>query len=113
MPSAVRHPPSAIWHPEHPVSKDLTATIELVKRRRLMCFDRKDGKELWSRVVAFDKVMPTHKSNPYGGTTPAADGKRVVVWHSSAGLYCYDFAGKEIWKRDLGEFRHRWGYGPS
>ncbi len=83
------------------------------KRRRLMCFDRKDGRELWSRVVAFDKVMPTHKTNPYGGTTPVADGKRVVVWHSSAGLYCYDFAGKEIWKRDFGEFRHRWGYGTS
>ncbi|HCO27146.1 MAG TPA: serine/threonine protein kinase, partial [Gimesia maris] len=44
---------------------------------------------------------------------PAADGKRVVVWHSSAGLYCYDFAGKELWHRSLGEFEHIWGYGAS
>ena len=37
----------------------------------------------------------------------------MVVWHSSAGLYCYDFEGEELWKRDLGEFRHEWGYGTS
>ena len=83
------------------------------RQRGVICFDRRDGKELWSRTVEFDKVMPTHKTNPYCGTTPATDGKRVVVWHSSAGLYCYDFAGKELWKRSLGEFRHRWGYGTS
>jgi outer membrane protein assembly factor BamB len=83
------------------------------RRRALMCFDRENGRELWSRTVEFDKVMPTHKTNPHGGSTPTADGKRVVVWHASAGLYCYDFAGKQLWKRDLGEFRHRWGHGTS
>ncbi len=57
--------------------------------------------------------METHKTNPFGSTTPAADGERVVVWHSSAGLYWYDFEGKELWKRDLGEFQHMWGYGSS
>lgn len=57
--------------------------------------------------------MPTHKTNQYGGTTPAADGKRVFVWHGSAGLYCYNFNGAELWKRDLGEYRHMWGYGTS
>lgn len=83
------------------------------RRRALIAFDRRDGAELWSCTVEFDRVMPTHKTNPYCGSTPAADGKRVVVWHASAGLYCYDFDGKELWKRDLGEFRHRWGYGTS
>ena len=83
------------------------------KQRSLYCFDRKDGKKLWSRTVTFGEVMPTHKKNPYCGTTPVSDGKRVVVWHASAGLYCYDFKGKELWKRDLGEFRHKWGYGTS
>jgi outer membrane protein assembly factor BamB len=36
-----------------------------------------------------------------------------VVWHGSAGLYCYDFSGKELWSRDLGDFKHIWGYGAS
>jgi len=83
------------------------------KRRSLCCFDRLNGKLLWTRTVTHDEKMPTHGTNPYGGSTPAADGKRVVVWHASAGLHCYDFEGKQLWSRDFGEFRHRWGYGTS
>ncbi len=83
------------------------------KERRLHCLDAASGKQLWVQTVSFDKVLPTHETNLYAGTTPAADGKRVVVWHASAGLYCYDFAGKELWNRQLGEFRHLWGYGTS
>jgi len=82
-------------------------------KRSLLCFDRKTGKQLWEQTVSFGKDMPTHKTNPFGSSTPATDGKKIVVWHSSAGLYCYDFEGKELWKRDLGEFKHMWGYGTS
>ncbi len=82
-------------------------------KRSLYCFDRKDGRELWVRSVNFDKDMPTHKTNNYCGSTPVADGKRVIVWHASAGLFCYDFAGNELWNRNLGEFQHQWGYGVS
>ena len=83
------------------------------KQRTLYCFDRADGKELWSQTVMFDKKMPTHQTNPYCGTTPACDGEHVVVWHGSAGLYCYDLEGKQLWARELGEFEHMWGYGSS
>lgn len=83
------------------------------KRRSLYCFDRKDGKQLWVKTVEFGKAMPTHDTNPHSPSTPASDGKVVVVWHSSAGLHCYDFEGKELWSRDLGEFEHMWGEGPS
>jgi len=84
-------------------------------RRSLYCFDRKSGDQKWVKTVDFGKSMPTHKTNPHCSSTPAADAgtKRVVVWHASAGLYCYDFTGEQIWKRDLGEFRHHWGYGGS
>lgn len=83
------------------------------RQRSLYCYDREDGRRLWVRTVEIDAVMPTHKANPYCGSTPAADGQRVIVWHASAGLYCYDFAGEELWKREFGEFRHQWGYGTS
>ena len=65
------------------------------------------------RTVEFPSVEPTHKSNPYCASTPVADGARVVVWHGSAGVFCYNFAGKELWKKDLGEVRNEWGYGSS
>lgn len=83
------------------------------KQRSLYCYDRITGKQLWKQTVDFGRKMPTHKTNPYCGSTPAANGERVVVWHASAGLHCYDFAGTPIWSRDLGEFRHIWGYGTS
>ncbi len=83
------------------------------KQRSLYCFDAENGKRLWVRTVELDKVMPTHKTNPYGGSTPVSDGRRVVVWHASAGLHCYDLDGQPLWSCDLGEFRHMWGYGTS
>lgn len=83
------------------------------RKRSLLCFDRRDGKLLWTRTVAHDQVMPTHQTNPYCGSTPVANGQCVVVWHGSAGLVSYDFEGREQWKRDLGEFRHIWGYASS
>ncbi|MCH5376414.1 MAG: PQQ-binding-like beta-propeller repeat protein [Planctomycetes bacterium] len=81
--------------------------------RSLYCFDAMTGKQRWVRTVTIDKTMPTHKTNPYCGSTPASDGRRVVVWHASAGLHCYDLDGRPMWSRDLGEFRHMWGYGSS
>ena len=66
-------------------------------KRSLFCFDRKSGEQLWVRTVEFGEKMPTHKTNQYCGSTPASHGKRVIAWHNSAGLYCYDFSGKELW----------------
>ncbi len=83
------------------------------RQRSLYCFDADSGEQLWVRTVPFDKVLPTHETNLYAGTTPVADSERVVVWHASAGLWCYDFSGKELWSCQLGEFRHTWGYGTS
>jgi outer membrane protein assembly factor BamB len=81
--------------------------------RRLHCFDRKDGKQLWVKEVPFAEKEKTHQTNPFGAATPAADGENVVVWHGTAGLYCYDFKGTELWKADLGPVGHVWGYGSS
>jgi len=48
------------------------------------------------QTVEFPIVEPTHQSNPYCGSTPVADAARVVVWHGSPGVFCYDFDGKEL-----------------
>jgi outer membrane protein assembly factor BamB len=41
------------------------------------------------------------------------DGERVIAFFGSAGLFCYDIEGKELWRRDLGKQAHIWGYGAS
>ena len=91
----------------------VTCAEDQGKLRGLYCFNRADGSVRWKQVVDFGKVMPTHETNPYCAPTPVTDGKRVVVWHGTAGLFCYDVDGVELWRRDLGEFRHEWGYAAS
>jgi len=83
------------------------------RQRSLHCYDRSSGELRWERTVQFDGNEPTHGTSHYGGSTPAADGERVVVWHSSAGMHCYDYEGNPLWSRDLGTFVHIWGYGAS
>ena len=90
----------------------ITAADEKGRKRSLLCLDRKTGAILWTKSVACPDE-PTQQDNPYCGSSPCADGERVVVWHSSAGLHCYDFEGKPLWSRDLGRFDHMWGYGSS
>ena len=90
----------------------LSSATQDGQKRSLLCFDRANGKQLWERTVAFG-TDETHPQNPFGSSTPATDGTRVVVWHNSAGLYCYDLSGKKLWSRDLGEFKHIHGYGSS
>lgn len=91
----------------------VSCATESGKRRGLYCFDRRDGRQLWSQIVEFEGDEPTHETNPYCGSSPAADGRRVVVWHGSAGLHCYDYDGHRLWSRNLGSFRHIWGHGSS
>lgn len=91
----------------------LTCAYEKGKQRALICYGREKGEELWRQVIAYDKPEASHESNPACASSPVTDGERVVAWHSSAGLYCYDLAGKELWRKDLGEFQHIWGFASS
>jgi len=91
----------------------LTCAEDEGKKRHLYCFDRRNGERLWVRTVEFGGIEPTHRSNPYCASTPVADGSRVIVWHGSAGVICYDFDGAEFWRMDLGPVRHDWGYASS
>jgi outer membrane protein assembly factor BamB len=83
------------------------------RTRNLRCLDRSEGKELWVQSVQVDAADPTHKTNYFGSSTPASDGKTVLAWHSSGGLHAYDFAGDLRWSREFGDFRHMWGYATS
>ncbi|MBA4066414.1 MAG: serine/threonine protein kinase [Isosphaera sp.] len=91
----------------------LTQATEKGKKRSLWCLARKDGAKLWEKTVTFDGKETIHQTNTYCAASPATDGERVVVSHGSAGLYCYDFAGKELWKKEYGPCDHIWGSASS
>lgn len=91
----------------------LTQAIEKTGERLLMCLDRRDGKLLWQKGTKYELKEKTHQANPYCSGSPVTDGERVIVTFGSAGVFCYDFEGKELWQRDLGKLDHIWGNGPS
>lgn len=98
------------------VSKDrvfVTVSSEDGTSRGLRSYDRDGGKLLWEKSAEFAGREIRHGTSCFCPSTPACDGSRVVVWHSSAGMVCYDYDGKELWKADLGPFLHIWGYGAS
>ena len=91
----------------------VTQAIEKEGRRTLMCFDRRKGKLLWQKGIVCKEKEVTHRTNPYCSASPVTDGERVIVSHASAGIFCYDFKGNELWRRVLGPQKHIWGNGAS
>lgn len=93
----------------------LTQSLDREGRRRaLLCFDRKTGKQLWEGVTEYAGTESTYPGEPhYASASPVTDGERVVCSFGSAGAVCYDMRGKELWRRDLGKAEHIWGNASS
>jgi len=78
----------------------------------VLCLDRNTGKVRW-RQTAAEKVPHEghHETHTYAAFSPTTDGKFLYVSFGSRGIYCYDFAGKLHWQRDLGRMETRYGWG--
>ena len=91
----------------------VTQAVSAENRRTLMCFDRTNGKLLWQSGVTYTDREQTQRDNPYCSATPVTDGERVIASFGSAGLFCFDFSGNEIWRREFGKISHQFGNGSS
>ncbi len=70
---------------------------------RVLAIDKKSGKVVWNNVAAVaEPRILRHPHNSYASPTTATDGKRVVAFFGSEGLFCYALDGKLVWKKDLG-----------
>jgi len=82
--------------------------------RSLLCLNRNDGAVRWQKDVSYTGKEKNWDQNWYANASPVTDGERVVVSFGSAGMYCYDLAGNELWNRnDLGAWEHQFGNGSS
>ena len=82
--------------------------------RRLLCFARADGKLLWQKNVKYPHQEANWAPTWYANASPAVEAGSVVVSFASAGMFCYDHDGKELWKRtDLGPWEHQFGNAAS
>jgi outer membrane protein assembly factor BamB len=85
-------------------------TQAIGNRRALLCIDRRSGVVLWTAGPVYDQPEPAMKeNNPYCAASPVTDGKRVIAHFGSAGVYCYDFKGRELWRADVGTISHPFG----
>lgn len=81
----------------------------------LWAVDRRNSNVLWKRPLGGGnvKLRKQNMSSP----SPVTDGRNVWVMTGTGSLKCFDFAGKEIWARDIqkeyGRFGLNWGYASS
>ncbi len=67
------------------------------------CLDKRSGKIIWEKVVCSGvPKVKRHPKSTHANSTLATDGKHVVAFFGSEGLYCLDMEGKLLWKRDFG-----------
>jgi outer membrane protein assembly factor BamB/putative NIF3 family GTP cyclohydrolase 1 type 2 len=93
-----------------------------VHQWKLLCLDLRTGKLLWDRL-AYEGTPKEkrHIKSTYASATPATDGKVVVAFFGSQGIYAFDLDGKPLWKRDLGRLdvgaydapQYEWGTASS
>ncbi len=73
------------------------------QRWTIYAVDKRTGKILWERVA--HEGVPREKrhiKSTYASSTPATDGRIVVAWFGSQGVFAYDVNGRFLWKVDLG-----------
>ena len=67
-----------------------------------MAIHRADGKEAWDVEAPSEKIEKYYKAQGSpASSTCATDGKRIVSYFGSCGLYCYDLKGEELWRYEM------------
>ena len=100
--SAVSSNPAATFRPG--LYGDGDASDDRTRQRWMVyALDKRTGKILWERV-AYEgpPIDKRHIKSTYASATPATDGRIVVAWFGSQGVFAYDVNGNLRWKVDLG-----------
>lgn len=67
-----------------------------------IAINRADGSQAWSAHAPAEKIEPYYKAQGSpAASTCATDGKRIVSYFGSCGLFCYDLNGEEQWRFEL------------
>jgi outer membrane protein assembly factor BamB len=73
----------------------------------VLCFDRTSGKLLWEKVATV--ATPHEGYHPMYGSfasnSPITDGKHLIAFFGSRGVYCYTLDGQLVWEKNLGKLR--------
>ena len=70
---------------------------------KVFCIDKNTGAMIWERT-AYKGIpkMKRHPKSTHANTSVATDGKYVVAFFGSEGLFCYDMNGNLQWQKNFG-----------
>ncbi len=76
--------------------------------------DKKSGKIVWQQV-AHEGIPKTkrHPKSSQASPSPVTNGKVVIAYFGSEGLYAYSMSGELLWKKDLGLQNAGWFFDPD
>lgn len=69
----------------------------------LICLSSRNGEQLWEKKVTSGNQDARAGEGNSASPSPSTDGKHVWVFFGTGILACYDTAGKEVWKFDVGD----------
>ncbi len=95
---------------------DVTPIDDLSEHRWLLyALDTGDGHVVWARELERRKPgTKRHSKSSQANATPVTDGKRIVSLLGSTGfVYCHDFEGNLLWKKEIGVLNSGWFYDPD
>ncbi|HMP79144.1 MAG TPA: PQQ-binding-like beta-propeller repeat protein, partial [Pirellulaceae bacterium] len=88
----------------------------------VICLNKHTGELVWRRTVHTGRpAVKRHSKSSHANPTVATDGKFVISFFGSEGLYCHDFDGNLVWQKHLGfldsgwflDPGYQWGFGSS
>ena len=86
--------------------------------QELYCFDTASGKLLWRRAVATIESKAAEApevldDTGFAAPTAATDGQRVYAIFANGDLACFDFAGSQVWVRNMDSPWNEYGHASS
>jgi outer membrane protein assembly factor BamB len=93
---------------------DRTAPPQSVHQWKVLCLDLATGAVRWERQVHEGQPQSSiHIKSSFASETAVTDGERVYFCFGNVGIFCFDFAGSEVWRHELPALPMRFGWGTA
>ena len=95
---------------------------ETIHKWKIYAINKNSGEIVWQNL-GYEGVprVKRHTKATHSNSTPATDGRYIVTFFGSEGLFCYTMDGKQLWHKDLGLLdsgyykspKAQWGFASS